>query len=322
MFDLADGGTYALRDVSFGVREGELVSLIGPSGCGKTTLLYCISGLEPIVEGRILLDGTPVEGPRSGEVGLVFQKAVLLSWRTVMDNVLLPIEVFGRPRASYVGRARELLDLVGLTGFADSLPGKLSGGMQQRVSIARALALEPKILLMDEPFGALDALQRSILQEELIRIWMETQVSVLFVTHSLDEAIYLADRVLVMELHGGRFVDVAHPVGRPVGAAQQVRPHRRGGLGMVGPARRDGPTRGTEVRREANHDRARGGRQHEQQDGADPPRPGGYQLPQRPLDPLVARGGGVPLALSGAHSAPAGRRRRSTPRGSAARRRR
>ena len=132
MFDLAEGGTYALRDVSFGVREGEFVSLIGPSGCGKTTLLYCISGLEPIVKGGITLDGRPVDGPRSGEVGLVFQKAVLLGWRTVLDNVLLPIEVFGRSRASFVRRATELIDLVGLTGFADSLPSKLSGGMQQR----------------------------------------------------------------------------------------------------------------------------------------------------------------------------------------------
>jgi len=188
MFDLADGGTYALRDVSFDIREGELVSLIGPSGCGKTTLLYCISGLEPIVTGRILLDGAPVEGPRSGEVGLVFQKAMLLGWRTVMDNVLLPIEVFGRSRASYASRATELIDLVGLTGFADSLPGKLSGGMQQRAAIVRSLIFEPRVLLMDEPFGALDAQTREHMNMVLLRVWEATRKTIVFVTHDLEEA--------------------------------------------------------------------------------------------------------------------------------------
>jgi NitT/TauT family transport system ATP-binding protein len=216
MFDLADGGTYALRDVSFDIREGELVSLIGPSGCGKTTLLYCISGLEPIVRGRILLDGAPVEGPRSGEVGLVFQKAMLLGWRTVMDNVLLPIEVFGRSRASYASRATELIDLVGLTGFADSLPGKLSGGMQQRAAIVRSLIFEPRVLLMDEPFGALDAQTREHMNMVLLRVWEATRKTIVFVTHDLEEAAFLSDRVVVLTARPGtvrEIVDV--PLARP-----------------------------------------------------------------------------------------------------------
>ena len=216
MFDLADGGTYALRDVSFDVAEGELVSLIGPSGCGKTTLLYCISGLEPIVKGDIVLDGRPVDGPRSGEVGLVFQKAVLLSWRTVRDNVLLPIEVFGRPRASYARRASELIDLVGLTGFADYLPSKLSGGMQQRAAIVRALIFEPRVLLMDEPFGALDAQTREHMNLILLRVWEATRKTIVFVTHDLEEAAFLSDRVVVLTERPGTVREIVEvPLPRP-----------------------------------------------------------------------------------------------------------
>lgn len=216
MFDLAEGGTYALRDVSFDVREGEFVSLIGPSGCGKTTLLYCISGLEPIVKGDIVLDGRPVDGPRSGEVGLVFQKAVLLSWRTVRDNVLLPIEVFGRDRASYVRRATELIDLVGLTGFADFLPSKLSGGMQQRAAIVRALIFEPRVLLMDEPFGALDAQTREHLNLLLLRVWEATRKTIVFVTHDLEEAAFLSDRVVVLTERPGTVREIVEvPLPRP-----------------------------------------------------------------------------------------------------------
>jgi NitT/TauT family transport system ATP-binding protein len=216
MFDLADGGTYALRDVSFEIRQGELVSLIGPSGCGKTTLLYCISGLEPLVDGRILLDGSPVEGPRSGEVGLVFQKAVLLGWRTVMDNVLLPIEVFGRPRATYVARARHLIDLVGLTGFADALPAKLSGGMQQRAAIVRSLIFEPRVLLMDEPFGALDAQTREHMNLLLLRVWEATRTTIVFVTHDLEEAAFLSDRVVVLTARPGTVREIVEvPLPRP-----------------------------------------------------------------------------------------------------------
>ena len=216
MFDLADGGTYALRDVSFDVRESELVSLIGPSGCGKTTLLYCISGLEPIVKGGIVLDGRPVDGPRSGEVGLVFQKAVLLGWRTVMDNVLLPIEVFGRSRTSYVRRASELIDLVGLTGFADYLPSKLSGGMQQRAAIVRSLIFEPRVLLMDEPFGALDAQTREHMNLLLLRVWEATRKTIVFVTHDLEEAAFLSDRVVVLSERPGTVREIVEvPLPRP-----------------------------------------------------------------------------------------------------------
>jgi NitT/TauT family transport system ATP-binding protein len=216
VFDLADGGTYALRDVSFDVREGELVSLIGRSGCGKTTLLYCISGLEPILEGRILLNGIPVEGPRSGEVGLVFQKAVLLGWRTVMDNVLLPIEIFGRPRGSYENRARELIDLVDLTGFANYLPGNLSGGMQQRAAIVRALIFEPRVLLMDEPFGALDAQTREHMNMVLLRVWEATHKTIVFVTHDLEEAAFLSDRVVVLTARPGTVNEIVDiPLPRP-----------------------------------------------------------------------------------------------------------
>ena len=216
MFDLAEGGTYALRDVSFGVREGEFVSLIGPSGCGKTTLLYCISGLEPIVKGGITLDGRPVDGPRSGEVGLVFQKAVLLGWRTVLDNVLLPIEVFGRSRASFVRRATELIDLVGLTGFADSLPSKLSGGMQQRAAIVRSLIFEPRVLLMDEPFGALDAQTREHMNLILLRVWEATRKTIVFVTHDLEEAAFLSDRVVVLTERPGTVCEIVEvPLPRP-----------------------------------------------------------------------------------------------------------
>jgi NitT/TauT family transport system ATP-binding protein len=216
VFDLAEGGTYALRDVSFDVREGEFVSLIGPSGCGKTTLLYCISGLEPIVKGGIVLDGRPVDGPRSGEVGLVFQKAVLLSWRTVLDNVLLPIEVFGRSRTSYVRRATELIDLVGLTGFADSLPSKLSGGMQQRAAIVRSLIFEPRVLLMDEPFGALDAQTREHMNLVLLRVWEATRKTIVFVTHDLEEAAFLSDRVVVLTERPGTVREIVEvPLPRP-----------------------------------------------------------------------------------------------------------
>jgi len=190
--------TYALRDVSFSVAEGEFVSLIGPSGCGKTTILNCVGGIEPVAHGRVSIDGRPVRGPRSGDVGFVFQRAVLLAWRNVMDNVLLPIEVFGRPTAPYRARAQELLELVGLSGFAGHLPGQLSGGMQQRAAIVRALIFEPRVLLMDEPFGALDAQTREYMNIVLLRVWEAMRKTIVFVTHDLEEAVFLSDRVVVL----------------------------------------------------------------------------------------------------------------------------
>ena len=219
VFDLADGGTYALRDVSFGVGEGELVSLIGPSGCGKTTLLSCISGLEPIVQGEITLAGQRVTGARSGEVGFVFQKAILLTWRNVVDNVLLPVEIFGWPKASYARRAEELLDLVGLRGFERHLPAQLSGGMQQRAAIVRALIYEPRVLLMDEPFGALDAQTREHMNMVLLRVWEATRKTIVFVTHDLEEAAFLSDRVVVMTARPGtirEIVEVSLPRPRTI----------------------------------------------------------------------------------------------------------
>jgi NitT/TauT family transport system ATP-binding protein len=219
MFDLAEEdteGTYALRELSFSVREGELVSIIGPSGCGKTTLLYCISGLEPIVQGHITLDGKKVEGTRSGEVGFVFQKAVLLTWRTVMENVLLPVEIFGWDKAPHVRRAQELLELVGLAGFERHLPAKLSGGMQQRAAMVRALIHEPRVLLMDEPFGALDAQTREHMNMVLLRVWEATGKTIVFVTHDLEEAAFLSDRVVVLTARPGTVREIVEvPLPRP-----------------------------------------------------------------------------------------------------------
>ncbi len=215
-FDVGEGRTYAIRDVSFTVGEGEFVSLIGPSGCGKTTLLSCISGLEPVAQGRIVLDGKKVNGPRSGEVGFVFQKAVLLTWRTVMENVLLPVEIFGWRKAQYTSRAQELLDLVGLAGFESHFPGQLSGGMQQRAAIVRSLIFEPRVLLMDEPFGALDAQTREHMNMVLLRVWQATGKTVVFVTHDLEEAAFLSDRVLVFTPRPGSIREAVEvPLPRP-----------------------------------------------------------------------------------------------------------
>lgn len=215
------GPVEALRDISLTVGEGEFVALVGPSGCGKSTLMRIIAGLRPVTAGRVVVDGTPVAGPVS-RVGMVFQAAVLLKWRTVLDNVLLPVELSGQSRVKYQDRARQLLRLVGLADFADKRPGELSGGMQQRASLCRALILDPPILLMDEPFGALDAMTRDEMNIELLRIWGESQLegqsrkTIVFVTHSIPEAVFLADRVVVMSPRPGRVsaihnIDIARP---------------------------------------------------------------------------------------------------------------
>ncbi|MEO7129059.1 MAG: ABC transporter ATP-binding protein [Rhodoferax sp.] len=215
------GPVEALRDISLTVGEGEFVALVGPSGCGKSTLMRIIAGLRKVTAGRVVVDGTPVAGPVS-RVGMVFQAAVLLKWRTVLDNVLLPVELSGQSRAKYQDRARQLLQLVGLADFAEKRPGELSGGMQQRASLCRALILDPPILLMDEPFGALDAMTRDEMNIELLRIWGESQLgdqqrkTIVFVTHSIPEAVFLADRVVVMSPRPGRVsaihdIDIARP---------------------------------------------------------------------------------------------------------------
>ena len=193
----------ALDDVSLEVRPREFVALLGPSGCGKSTLLYLIGGFLPVERGRIVVDGSPVAGP-GPDRGIVFQHFALFPWKTVRANVLYGLERAGLPRTEREARAQNFIDLVGLTGFEDAYPSHLSGGMKQRAAIARTLAVDPKILLMDEPFGALDAQTRSLMQAELIAIWQRTPKTVIFVTHDVQEAVYLSDRVAVMSARPGR----------------------------------------------------------------------------------------------------------------------
>src|ERR1041384_2263613 len=193
----------ALEEVSLEVRPREFVALLGPSGCGKSTLLYLIGGFLPVERGRILVDGVSVAatGP---DRGIVFQHFALFPWKTVRANVLYGLERAGLPREERKARAQSFIDLVGLGGFEDAYPSQLSGGMKQRTAIARTLAFDPKILLMDEPFGALDAQTRSLMQSELLSIWQRTPKTVIFVTHDVQEAVYLADRVAVMSARPGR----------------------------------------------------------------------------------------------------------------------
>jgi NitT/TauT family transport system ATP-binding protein len=199
------GAVLALDGVSLSARDGEFVAVVGPSGCGKSTLLKLIGGLLMPNAGSVRVEGAPVRGP-GGSVGIVFQSPLLMPWRSVLDNILLQIEVRGRRKADYVAQAQQLIDLVGLTGFAQRKPYELSGGMQQRVGLCRALIHDPGLLLMDEPFGALDAMTREAMNAELQRIWMERRKTVLLITHSISEAVYLADRVLVMGPRPGRIV--------------------------------------------------------------------------------------------------------------------
>jgi NitT/TauT family transport system ATP-binding protein len=201
-FETREGSVAALRDVSFGLKEGEFLSVVGASGCGKSTLLKVIAGLQPATSGRVTLDAKAITAPHR-DVGLLFQQPVLLRWRNVLENVLLPIEYLRRPLSDYRGRALDLLRQVGLEGFESRMPHQLSGGMQQRVALARALIYDPRILLMDEPFAALDALTREEMAIELLRIWEVSRKSVIFVTHSIPEAVMLSDRVLAMSARPG-----------------------------------------------------------------------------------------------------------------------
>jgi NitT/TauT family transport system ATP-binding protein len=193
----------ALDGVSLDVRPREFVALLGPSGCGKSTLLYLIGGFLPVEHGRILVDGRPVGAP-GPDRGIVFQHFALFPWKTVRANVLYGLERAGLARLEREARAQSFIDLVGLGGFEDAYPSQLSGGMKQRAAIARTLAVDPKILLMDEPFGALDAQTRSLMQAELLTIWQRTPKTVIFVTHDVQEAVYLSDRVAVMSARPGR----------------------------------------------------------------------------------------------------------------------
>jgi NitT/TauT family transport system ATP-binding protein len=189
--------TRALDNVSFDIRPEEFVSIIGPSGCGKSTVVRIAAGLQRPSSGDLLVGGQPVEGPGTDRA-TVFQQPGLLPWRTIIKNVCMPLEIAGLDKAERESRAMEYLELVGLAGFRDHYPRELSGGMQQRVGLARALAVRPSVLLMDEPFGALDAISRQRMQDELLRIWEHAKVTVIFVTHAIDEAILLSDRVIVM----------------------------------------------------------------------------------------------------------------------------
>jgi NitT/TauT family transport system ATP-binding protein len=218
------GDVTALRHVDLAVDEGEFVAVIGRSGCGKSTLLRLIAGLLTPTAGHIHVDGAPVTGPRR-DVALMFQQPALLPWRTVLDNVMLPAEIFGWPRRERSGQAAELLEKVGLAGFEKRLPHELSGGMQQRVALCRALIQHPRLLLMDEPFSALDALTREELAVELQRIHMQLRTTVVFVTHAISEAVLLADRVVVLSSRPGqvrKVVDVDIPRPRSLGMGAHV----------------------------------------------------------------------------------------------------
>jgi NitT/TauT family transport system ATP-binding protein len=206
-----DGG---ITRITFRIDRGEFVSLVGPSGCGKTTLLRVLGGLVEPDSGEITLQGHRLSGPHP-DIGMVFQQANLLPWRTVVDNILLPMEIQGVGTEGKT-RAEQVLHLVGLEKYGNSLPRELSGGMQQRVAIARALVHDPQILLMDEPFGALDAITREQMNLELLRIWRESRKTILFVTHSIQEALFLSDRVLVMTARPGRIqAEFPIPLPRP-----------------------------------------------------------------------------------------------------------
>ena len=203
VFPNENGGLHALQDISFQVEAEQFVCVLGPSGSGKTTLLRTLAGLLTPTQGELWINGERLAGPQHG-VGLVFQKANLMPWRSVLENILLPLEVQGMAQEAALGKARELVELVGLEGFEAVLPRDLSGGMAQRVAIARALVHDPDLLLLDEPFGSLDALTRERMGVELLRIWQAHRKTVLMVTHSITEALFLADRVLVLSARPGR----------------------------------------------------------------------------------------------------------------------
>jgi NitT/TauT family transport system ATP-binding protein len=216
VYEMRDGNDLAALDpINLTINPGEFVSIVGPSGCGKSTLLSLIAGLLPVSSGKIRIDGEDLVRPHP-KVGVVFQSDLLLYWRTVIDNILLPIEIKGWKRTEFLPRAGELLEQVGLRGFEKKYPTELSGGMRQRVSICRALVQEPGLLLMDEPFGALDALTREQMISDLQTMWHQVKNTVVFITHSIEEAVFLADRVIVMSPRPGRIdLDRSIEIARP-----------------------------------------------------------------------------------------------------------
>lgn len=224
VYNSSRGPIAAIKELSFSIRKGEFISILGPSGCGKSTLVRIVSGLLRPTAGKVVLADAEVKGPRP-EVGIVFQQPTLLPWKTVLENVLVPIRAMGLSVADYRPRAHELLRLVGLGDFISHYPYELSGGMQQRVGIARGLIHDPAMLLMDEPFAALDAMSREFMMDELQKIWMTTGKSVLFITHSIPEAVYLSDRVLTLSSRPGRVIDDLHidlPRARDMGIMGQA----------------------------------------------------------------------------------------------------
>ena len=235
-YQTKDGPVESLKPLDFSIREGEFISVVGPSGCGKSTLLKMVAGLLPITGGTLTLAGKPIHGPQK-DVGIVFQSAVLLAWRTVLKNILLQAEMRHMPRDQALAKAMQLIEMAGLKGFENKYPWQLSGGMQQRASICRALLHDPSVLLMDEPFGALDAMTREKMNLELQRIWSASQKTVLLITHSIPEAVFLSDRVIVMSERPGAIaaiydIDLPRPrtldmMGSPEFAvyAKKVRAH-------------------------------------------------------------------------------------------------
>jgi NitT/TauT family transport system ATP-binding protein len=211
-----EGQVPALQDISMTVGAGRFVVLVGPSGCGKTSLLMMMAGLRHQTAGNIHIQGRPIDAPDPDRVGVVFQEASLFPWLTALDNIEFPLALRHAPKAERAARANDMLNLVGLQGFGSRYPHELSGGMKQRVSIARGLVQDPPVLLMDEPFAALDEQTRMTMGHELLRIWSQTSKTVMFVTHSLTEAVYLADEVLVMSARPGRIIDrIQVPLARP-----------------------------------------------------------------------------------------------------------
>ena len=245
-FETNDGPVHALQDVNLKINKGDFVSFIGPSGCGKTTFLRCIAGLETPTSGHISVNGlTPDEARRARAYGYVFQAAGLYPWRTIGGNIRLPLEIMGFSKFEMYERVERVLELVDLTGFDKKFPWQLSGGMQQRASIARALAFDADILLMDEPFGALDEIVRDHLNEQLLQLWARTEKTIGFVTHSIPEAVYLSTKIVVMSPRPGRITDVIDsslPKERPleirdspefISIAQRVRDGLRAGHAHV-----------------------------------------------------------------------------------------
>jgi NitT/TauT family transport system ATP-binding protein len=215
VFPDGNGGLHVLSDISFSVPAEEFVCVLGPSGSGKSTLLRILAGLLPATRGEVFYAGQPLIGPRRG-IGVVFQKANLMPWRTVLENITLPLELLKVETGEARARAQDLVELVGLQGFEDSLPRDLSGGMAQRVAIARALVHDPQVLLLDEPFGALDALTRERMGAELMRIWQARRKTVIMVTHAIPEAVFLSDRILVLSPRPGRLrLDLRIDLPRP-----------------------------------------------------------------------------------------------------------